>query len=179
MTDIYFDTDCLSSFLWVREQNLLISHFGSISIAEEVYSELSHPSVSHLKTRTDKLLQLNALTIETINYGTPEWNLYLEMTRGEGLKIGRGEAATIALAKCLNGTVASNNLKDVCFYIKKFSLINKTTADILYDMFAKGVITEAKGSVIWKDLMKKRKKSMPKGIQTFSDYLKLRQTPSS
>ncbi|MDR2944856.1 MAG: hypothetical protein LBU81_07255 [Methanosarcinales archaeon] len=172
MTDIYFDTDCLSSFLWIRKQKLLVSHFRNIKISDEVYSELCNPTVPHLKKRTDQLLKSNNLKRETLMVGTPEWQLYLEMTRGKDMKIGKGEAATIALAKCSNGITASNNLKDICYYIKKYQLINKTTACILRDMYIQGIINEITGNIIWNDLMMKRPKSIPRNILTFSDYIK-------
>ena len=58
MTDKYFfDTDCLSAFLWVRNENILIKLYGGkIVLPEQVYSELSHPRIPHLKTMTDNLI---------------------------------------------------------------------------------------------------------------------------
>lgn len=47
--------------------------------------------------------------------------------------IGKGEAASISLAKEHNGIVASNNLSDIAYYIEKFKLKHITTGDILLE----------------------------------------------
>ena len=58
MTDsLYFDTDCISSFLWVREERILTRLYsGKIVIPQQVYNELSFSGVIHLKTRLDVLI---------------------------------------------------------------------------------------------------------------------------
>ena len=39
---VIFDTDCLSSFLWVNEENIILDLFdGLIVIPDDVYEELS------------------------------------------------------------------------------------------------------------------------------------------
>lgn len=49
-----------------------------------------------------------------------EERLYKELICGiYGKIIGRGEAICIALAKTFNGVLSSNNLKDICPYVKK------------------------------------------------------------
>ena len=53
---IFFDTDCLSAFLWVKNENLLVKLYGGkIVLPEQVYRELSHPRTPQLKQRTDAL----------------------------------------------------------------------------------------------------------------------------
>ena len=43
---VYFDTDCLSAFLWVNNQSLLAQLYpGRIVLPKEVYIELSNPGV--------------------------------------------------------------------------------------------------------------------------------------
>ena len=51
------------------------------------------------------------VSVKTIDAGTDEYKLYVELVRGKkGQKsIGRGEAGGIALAKTYNGVLASNN----------------------------------------------------------------------
>ena len=45
---IFFDTDCLSSFLWTKTEKLLIHCFGSqMIIPRQVYDEVS--KVPHLR----------------------------------------------------------------------------------------------------------------------------------
>lgn len=43
---LFFDTDCLSAFLWVNEQAILSKLYpGRIIIPEPVYNELSRPQI--------------------------------------------------------------------------------------------------------------------------------------
>lgn len=42
--NIYFDTDCMSSFLWTNESNLLVQLYSGIMyLPKEVEKELSYP----------------------------------------------------------------------------------------------------------------------------------------
>ena len=44
---LFFDTDCISAFLWVNEEFLLSQLYPTkIVIPQEVYKELSNPSIS-------------------------------------------------------------------------------------------------------------------------------------
>ena len=46
---IFFDTDCISSFLWVNKENLLLGlELGELVIPREAFIELSNPSVRQL-----------------------------------------------------------------------------------------------------------------------------------
>ena len=127
LTDsLFFDTDCLSAFLWVDEQSIITMLYpGRVVIPDAVYAELSHPRISHLKQRIDTLLNEHLLQIQSIIVGTPVYGLYqkLAMNPDAGMAvIGKGEASAIALAKESGGILASNNLKDVLQYVRLFSL---------------------------------------------------------
>ena len=51
---VYFDTDCLSAFLWVNNQSILAQLYpGRIVLPKEVYIELSNPGIPHLKARVE------------------------------------------------------------------------------------------------------------------------------
>lgn len=78
MTDKYFfDTDCLSAFLWVRNENLLIKLYGGkIVLPQQVYSELSHPRIPHLKKLTDDLKNSEEISIANIEINTEEYKIY-------------------------------------------------------------------------------------------------------
>lgn len=58
---LFFDTDCISAFLWVDNESILSKLFpGRIIIPKEVYDELSHPGVNRvkgLKAQVDLMLQ--------------------------------------------------------------------------------------------------------------------------
>ncbi|MDW7662718.1 MAG: hypothetical protein SCL54_15020 [Bacillota bacterium] len=173
MTDsLFFDTDCISAFLWVREQNILaLLYPGKIVIPKAAYDELSYPTTPQLKERIDQLIQSGIARFATIKLGTDEYDLYQKLTTSpsDGHKvIGPGEAASIALAKVHDGMVASNNLKDIALYIDEMGLKHITTGDILIEALDKGFITETEGNNIWASMLAKRRKL---GAGSFTDYL--------
>ena len=170
---LFFDTDCLSAFLWVGNESLLPKLYpGKIVIPKPVYTELDRPFISHLKARIDTLIAANLVTIQDIAVDSDEYETYYQLTENpaQGHKIiGNGEAASIALARHYNGIVASNNLRDISTYITEFSLKHTTTADILVDALHRGFITEHQGNIIWKNMLAKRRRL---GAASFTDYLK-------
>ena len=55
---LIFDTDCLSAFLWVNQQSLLVQLYpGQIVIPSEVLAELSFPGIAHLKARINLMIK--------------------------------------------------------------------------------------------------------------------------
>ena len=174
MTDKYFfDTDCLSAFLWVKNENLLIKLYGGkIILPDQVYTELSHPRIPHLKAVTDMLKSNGDVIVESIDIGTEEYEIYRRLTTNpeKGFKvIGRGEAAAIALAKVKGGIFASNNMKDIKQYVDKYSLEHITTGDILLEALSKNYITEAEGNTIWANMLAKNR-MLP--TSTFAEFIK-------
>ena len=150
---LFFDTDCISAFLWVKGQNLITQLYSKkIVIPKQSYNEIS--VIPHLKNAID----------------TAEYQLYVDLVTGtEGHKaIGDGEAACIALAKEKSGIIASNNLKDIDYWVSSFSLNHITTGGILVEAYEKGMITENEGNKIWADMLNKRRKI---GANSFSEYL--------
>lgn len=112
MTDlIYFDTDCLSSFLWVGREFLLIRLYKDrIFLSQQVYREIVR--IPSLKIKVNQLIQSKEFTLSDFQVGSPEHILYTELTKNpiKGRKIiGNGEASVICLAKCRDGIVGSNN----------------------------------------------------------------------
>ena len=165
---------CLSAFLWAKCEGLLSKLYaGRMVVPKQVYDEFCRPTIPHLKKQIDIMLFNKEIIIQTIDFGTNEFNTYYELTQTprKGYKIiGKGEAASIALAKENNGIVASNNLRDIDTYIKEFALKHTTTSDIMVDAFCKGLINEAKGNSIWSVMISKKRKL---GANSFSDYLSL------
>ena len=177
---LFFDTDCLSAFLWVGNESLLPKLYpGKIVIPKPVYAELDRTSLSHLKARIDALTAANLVTIQDIPVDSDEYETYYQLTYYQltenptpGHKIiGNGEAASIALALHYDGIVASNNLRDISTYISEYSLKHTTTADILVDAFNRGLITEAQGNTIWSKMLAKRRRI---GAASFTAYLKMK-----
>jgi predicted nucleic acid-binding protein len=174
LTDsLFFDNDCLSAFLWVGNENLLVKLYpGRVFIPKQVYDELSAPGVAHLKAKVDSLLNGNQVSLAEIEVGTDIYALYYKLAvepDAGHLIIGKGEASCIALAKYNNGILASNNLRDISSYISEFGLKHMTTGDILVEALNKGYITETQGNTLWASMLSKRRKL---GEKTFSDFLK-------
>lgn len=170
---LFFDSDCISAFLWVKEQNLLAMLYpGKIVIPKPAYDELAYPTTPQLKQRIDTLISNNQAVLQTINVDSDTYDFYQKLTTtpDEGHKIiGPGEAASIALAKTAGGIVASNNLKDISSYIHEYELKHITTGDILIEAMEKGFITENDGNTIWASMLAKRRKL---GASSFSEYIK-------
>ena len=168
---LYFDTDCLSAFLWVRDESLLTQLYpGRVVLPRQVYDELG--AVPHLQARIDTLLSRNEVKISEIQVGTPAHEIYAELTgvpRPGHAVIGRGEAASLALSKCFNGIVASNNLRDISQYISEFGLQHKTTGDILAEAMDAGLISEQEGNTLWSNMLKKRRML---GAPSFTEFLR-------
>lgn len=172
--DLYFDTDCLSAFLWVNDTNILHELYGGkIVLPEPVYQELANPCIPHIKQRADLMIANKDVSVKTIDTGTEEYKLYATLVRGEkGQKsIGRGEAGGIALAKTYNGILASNNYRDIAPYIKKYNLKHIDTGQILTEALKKGIIIEIDGNSIWEKMLAKKRK-LP--ANTFSEYLTIK-----
>lgn len=172
MTDeLFFDTDCLSAFLWINDTNILEELYGgNIVFPDPVYMELSNPRVPHLKRRADLLINKNVAEIRNIEIGTEEYSLYRDLLNGDQnhKAIGRGEAAGIALAKVYNGILASNNYRDIAEYVNKFNLRHVDTGMILQEALEKEIITEDEGNTIWQKMLNRNRK-LP--ASSFSEYL--------
>ena len=171
MTDlIYFDTDCLSSFLWVGREFLLIRLYKDrIFLSQQVYREIVR--IPSLKIKVNQLIQSKEFTLSDFQVGSPEHILYTELTENpiKGRKIiGNGEASVICLAKCRDGIVGSNNFKDIWEYLDFYHLRHIATADILYEALENGLISLRESNTIWRD-MRNKNTWLPE--ETFSDYL--------
>jgi predicted nucleic acid-binding protein len=171
MTDlIYFDTDCLSSFLWVGREFLLIRLYKDrIFLSQQVYREIVR--IPSLKIKVNQLIQSKEFTLSDFQVGSPEHILYTELTKNpiKGRKIiGNGEASVICLAKCRDGIVGSNNFKDIWEYLDFYHLRHIATADILYEALENGLISLRESNTIWRD-MRNKNTWLPE--ETFNDYL--------
>jgi predicted nucleic acid-binding protein len=170
--DMFFDTDCLSAFLWINNTNILQELYGGkIVIPEPVYQELSNPSIPHIKSRADFLLSKCIATVQQIEIDKEEYKLYRSLINGSrSVKaIGKGEAAGIALAKTYDGILASNNYRDIAPYIEKYNLKHVDTGQLLMEALKKEIITEDDGNSIWKQMISKNRK-LPE--VSFTEYIK-------
>lgn len=159
MEKIFFDTDCLSAFLWVNEEPILPKLYpGRIVVPTYVRQEISR--VPNIFNRLNMMSANKQIAFEGINVGTEEYNDFVEMTTNpqKGMKIiGKGEAACIALAKKHQGIIASNNLKDIMPYVTAQGIENITTAEIMVKALNNKLITEDQGNQIWNDMLNKNR----------------------
>lgn len=172
--ELFFDTDCLSAFLWINDTNILEELYGgNIVLPNPVYDELSNPMVPQLKRRADALIAKNMAVVKDIEVGSEEYRLYRQLVSGAGVNkaIGNGEAAGIALAKTYNGILASNNYRDIADYVEKYGLRHVDTGMILKEALDKKLITEAEGNEVWQKMIE-RNRRLP--AASFSEYLKRR-----
>ena len=175
MTDkLFFDTDCISAFLWVKEENILFKLYpGKIILPRPVFNELDNPSIPHIKRKVKELCLTGDIDTKDIILGTKEYKLYHELTvsppKGEK-RIGKGEAAGIALAETYGGILASNNMKDISKYVEEYELEHITTADILVRALEEEHINESTGNQIWVNMIKKRR-MLP--ASNLTEYLKM------
>ena len=81
MTDkLFFDTDCISAFLWVKEENILFKLYpGKIILPKPVFSELSNPSIPHIKRKINELCLSGDVSTKEILVNTEEYKLYCEL----------------------------------------------------------------------------------------------------
>lgn len=167
---LFLDTDCLSTFLCVGQENLVLQLYaGRIGIPQQVYFELRR--VQFMKNKVDALLNANRVMLYQIIAGTDAGYLYLKLTEhpDQGYKIiGSGEAAAIVLTKEYNGILGSNNMRDILPYIKSFNLQHRTSADIMIEALDHHLINEGQGNVIWRDMLQRNRK-LP--TDTFTQFL--------
>lgn len=116
------------------------------------------------------LLDNNLVELHDIELTSHAFTLYHKMTRkpDSGCKIiGKGEASALALAHEHKGIVASNNFRDINYYVANLDLNYTTTGDILVEAFDSALITEEEGNTIWKEMIAADRWI---GAQSFSEY---------
>jgi predicted nucleic acid-binding protein len=169
---IFFDTDSISAFFWVKREDLLLKLYpGRIVLPKEVYNELTNPRIPHIASRVKELYHSGQIMVRETLVGSDEYTLYYELADKppEGEKrIGRGEAAAIAMAAAYDGVVASNNIKDILPMIDRSGVDHTTTGKILKEAMDQGLITEEEGNEIW-TRMRAKKRQLPS--ETFTGFL--------
>ena len=169
---IFFDTDSISAFFWVKREEILLKLYpGRIVLPKEVYNELTNPRIPHIAGRVKELYHSGKISVRETLVASDEYKLYYELAEkpppGEK-RIGRGEAAAIAMAAAYNGIVASNNIKDILPIIQRSGVDHMTTGKILKEAMDHKLITEEEGNEIWTK-MRAKKRQLPS--ETFTGYL--------
>ena len=69
-----------------------------------------------------------------------------------GFPIGEGELQALALAIPNGGILASNNLSDIAYFVKKYRLPLLTSAYIIAVSVDKGHLSYEEGELVWKQM---------------------------
>ena len=173
MTDrLFFDTDCISSFMWSDEGCLLTQLYpGRIIIPEMVHQELSRVRQPQFVKRINSLLDSGEATLMDIEVGSPSFSLYRRMTTNPEpghSAIGKGEASALALAHEHNGIIASNNFRDIRQYVHDLKLNYLSTGDIMVEAYEQGLISLDKANDIWRIMVQE---DCWIGADSFNDFL--------
>jgi predicted nucleic acid-binding protein len=154
---IVFDTDCISSFLWVKRLDVVKNLFpNQIIIPQTVYDELNKIQNPQYRFLFNDLLAqvLNrSFKLKDIMVSDQAFNEYRKLISIKNPKrIGKGEAAAIVIARIQKGTLASNNLSDILPYVGKNKLPYIRTDNILYLSYKKNYISIKDGNQLWNDM---------------------------
>jgi predicted nucleic acid-binding protein len=154
---IVFDTDCISSFLWVKRLDVVKNLFpNQIIIPQTVYDELNKIQNPQYRFLFNDLLAqvLNrSFKLKNIMVSDQAFNEYRKLISIKNPKrIGKGEAAAIVIARIQKGTLASNNLSDILPYVGKNKLPYIRTDNILYLSYKKNYISIKDGNQLWNDM---------------------------
>jgi predicted nucleic acid-binding protein len=163
---IIFDNDCLSSFLWIKRLDIINALFSNqIYIPQTVYDELDKiksPKYRFVFNDLKTQILKGNFYLGNIMISSKESGEYLYLISMKNPKrIGKGEAAAIVIAKSLNGTLASNNLRDILPHVQNGKPPYICTEDILYLSYQKKHISLNEACQIWND-MKSKRRMLPK-----------------
>ena len=172
----FFDTDYLSSFLRINRTDLILDKYDKIQISSQVKDEICNKGNYHnIKERFTSLYENEDVEVHEIEEGNPEWNTYMELRlMSADIKKDIGEMSVISLAKAKNGILASNNLTDVCKYVKDYNLDHITTATTLVELCDEKLITCSEARSYWRT-MKQFKIKLPK--TSFDNFYKTHSSP--
>ena len=168
-TPIFYDADCISSFLKIDRIDLLKNLFKEILMPKQVYDELISPDSYWLVKKNAELLKKEGfLKIVTIEANFEQLKNYNSMISGKLMKpIGKGEAAALSLAITNKGIIASNNLRDIEKIAKKHNIPILTSSIILTALCELRLYSKDEIEKIWK-AMQKRNTKLPE--KTFEKY---------
>ena len=117
-TPVIFDNDCISSSLWVNRTDIIKKLFPKqIIIPSIVCNEIQ--KVTYLYGLLQNEIETKNFITQDIEIGSNSYIEYLKLiSPNNEIQIDPGEAAAIIIARENNGTMASNNLKDILHYVK-------------------------------------------------------------
>ena len=167
----YYDTDCLSSFLYTDNWPILESLFDEIVIPDAVYDELTAKGTPfQIVDNLEFLIGKKFVKISDIDINSIEHRWYddirIEYQMNRGFPIGEGELQAMALAIPNGGILASNNLSDIAYFVKKYNLPLLTSAYIIAASVDKGHLSYEEGEFAWMQ-MEDKKQRMPGSFEYY------------
>ena len=172
LTDpVFFDADCLSSFLTTHEEDVLVELYGHrICVPAVVYRELSPPWRPDLRDDIGGFLTSGKATLQDIDVGSEAHDLFRQLTNPSSpgvMALGKGEAACLVLPRANKGMVASNNLRDVMSLVRKYHLRLATTGIIIHEAIGRQIITRGQAVIVWEQMIDR---GFWLGAPTYDDY---------
>lgn len=168
---VFYDSDCLVSFLVVDEHHILCKMFSKIIIPSPVHDEIFNKSTpTKIKDNLESLINDNFVEVKDINIFSNEYSNYKLIEKGfwtDNKYMGKGESSVIACAIENKGIIASNNLSDIEYLAKKHELPILTSSLILGKAYENNLIDEEKANNIWQKMIDKNI-SLPN--VSFSNY---------
>ncbi len=167
---IVFDTDCISSFLWVKSVDKVVQAMSDcmLLIPPQVIAELGELMKFSKYRFVPQLMQHHISQgefheLKMIAEGDVV-DEYFRLTQAsrKPRPLGAGEAAVLSYVRFHGGTVAINNLRDVREYCEEHHMGLITTADIMCHAVAQGLMSISDGENLWKG-MKARRRRLPDG----------------
>ena len=154
---VFYDTDCLESFLFVDAGYILEMLFSKIIIPEQVYNELMDDNTPAIVKTNFKKLKDGFVETKEIQFASQEYTTYKSIKKGfwskTGKICGKGESAAMALAHLNNGIIASNNLSDVEEYIESLDIELITSSMILSKAVENDIVSENTANILWKGMV--------------------------
>ncbi|WAM33794.1 hypothetical protein [Caldicellulosiruptor morganii] len=173
---IFFDNDCICSFSWVNRLDILITLFeNNIYIPANVIREIERLKFTKSKYVYENIkrqIESGSFKVAELTPSDEFFPEYIQLTDKDNInRIGEGEAEAIALAKQYNGTLASNNLKDVLPNIQPDHPPLITTETILYLAYQQKLISFQEGQQILDEMqLRKRKLSTYSFFELLDKY---------
>lgn len=132
----------------------------------EIIYEISN--VTHLKDRLETCIKRETISIVNLNPLGQDGQEFARLRSRK--KFGYGEAAAMAYVRNKGGILASNNLRDVIDYCKKYNIPLISTRRIMYEAFKGSVVTMEEAESVWKEMIKRKRKLPCKTFKEAFDF---------
>lgn len=138
---ILLDCDVISHFIKGEKFDLLAQMFpGRLILLDIVKKEVCQRP--RWDSKIEELILKHGIMEVTFPNETEYVAEYAHLISRYGLALGKGESACMVYCRFNSEILASSNLTDIHRYCSMHSIEYITTADILYDGYINGLITE-------------------------------------